>query len=270
MRCHSTRRPHFLKGGFMNITRVFFSALTALTLSAGTALAQVNIDHAAALAGNVTPGDAAGYPVTIGQSGHYKLTGNLSVPAGTTGIQVTADNVTLDLNGYTIGSSGSCQLNSRTYVFSCSHTGLAGQGVHVTGQNATVRKGTVKGFAVGLSFSLGNQTVEDLTVSSNWDKGISVINEAGQTRISESLVELNGLGIMVKKGLIERSRVVRNGTHGILSALTGGMRQVLVSDCVTNENLSYGLAWVAARGTMTWGHLEVVSLGGNFNGNGSF
>jgi hypothetical protein len=60
----------------------------------------VLINQSQALAGNITPGDAPGFPVTISQSGSYRLTGNLIIPdANTTAIQITAENVTLDLNG---------------------------------------------------------------------------------------------------------------------------------------------------------------------------
>ena len=48
----------------------------------------VLIDQNHALAGNVTPGDTPGFPVTISQPGSYRLTGNLIVPdANTTAIQ---------------------------------------------------------------------------------------------------------------------------------------------------------------------------------------
>src|SRR5579871_4839018 len=56
----------------------------------------VLIDQSHALAGNITPGDAPGFPVTISQSGSYRLSGNLIVPdANTTAILITADFVTL-------------------------------------------------------------------------------------------------------------------------------------------------------------------------------
>src|SRR5882672_6643872 len=61
------------------------------------------IDQNRALAGNITPGDAPGFPVTISQSGSYRLSGNITVPdANTTAIQITAAYVTLDLNGFSI------------------------------------------------------------------------------------------------------------------------------------------------------------------------
>ena len=57
---------------------------------ASPALAQVVITQAKALAGNVTPGDAAGFPVTLSQPGAYILGSNLTVTGGKHGIQVNA------------------------------------------------------------------------------------------------------------------------------------------------------------------------------------
>src|SRR5262245_22491973 len=65
---------------------------------------EILIDQARVNAGGITPGDAAGFPATLSRSGRYKLSGNLRVPAGMTGIGVTANDVTIDLNGFTISS----------------------------------------------------------------------------------------------------------------------------------------------------------------------
>src|SRR5437867_11366604 len=63
----------------------------------------VLIDQSRALAGNITPGDAPGFPVTISRTGSYALSGNLTVPnANTTAIVVNADDVAIDLNGFSI------------------------------------------------------------------------------------------------------------------------------------------------------------------------
>src|SRR5436305_10093862 len=52
---------------------------------------------------------AGGFPYSITQPGSYKLTGNLVVPSLLNGILISASDVTLDLNGFTItgGSQGS-------------------------------------------------------------------------------------------------------------------------------------------------------------------
>ena len=80
------------------------ACLVALFGVAAPALAvnEVIITHAKALAGNVTLGDPAGYPVRLGTSGSYLLGSNLTPPAGQTAIQVFASNVTIDLAGHAI------------------------------------------------------------------------------------------------------------------------------------------------------------------------
>ena len=45
---------------------------------------------------------AGGFPYVISQPGSYKLSGNLAVPNGVSGISITANNVTLDLNGFSM------------------------------------------------------------------------------------------------------------------------------------------------------------------------
>ena len=45
---------------------------------------------------------AGGFPFSILQPGSYKLSGSLQVPAETTGIQIFASGVTLDLNGFSL------------------------------------------------------------------------------------------------------------------------------------------------------------------------
>ncbi len=48
-----------------------------------------------------------GFPYVISEPGSYILTGHLSVPGGnTSAIEVRADDVTLDLNGFAIGCGG--------------------------------------------------------------------------------------------------------------------------------------------------------------------
>src|SRR5262249_22472005 len=70
------------------------------------------IDQKAVMAGKVTAGDAPGFPVTISQPGSYRLSGNLVVPdPGTTAVEITADNVTLDLNGFAIMGPNVCLPN---------------------------------------------------------------------------------------------------------------------------------------------------------------
>jgi hypothetical protein len=71
------------------------------------------IDPSRVRNGNITPGDAPGFPVTISQPGSYILSGNLTVPdAQTTAIEITADNVTLDRTA-SVSSGQMCARQTR-------------------------------------------------------------------------------------------------------------------------------------------------------------
>src|SRR5438067_8861679 len=79
------------------------TVFTAVALPLYAVDGVVLINQNAALAGNVTPGDTPGFPVTISLPGSYKLSSNLVVPdANTTAIEIVADDVKLDLNGFSI------------------------------------------------------------------------------------------------------------------------------------------------------------------------
>jgi len=86
-------------------------------------------------------GDTPGYPVQITQPGSYRLTGNLTVPAGTNGIEV-ANGVDLDLGGFEIAGPVSCALG-------CPAAG-SGSGIAAApfgGNQCAVSNGKLRGFA---------------------------------------------------------------------------------------------------------------------------
>ena len=139
-------------------------ALLALT-AGGQALAQATIDQNKALAGSVTPGDAPGFPITLSVPGSYKLTGNLVVPGGLNGIEITSDKLTLDLNGFRIAGSGTCTRDPSTYVVYCSSPSAYGIKVTAGGVTGTVLNGSVQGFNTGVLLEGG--TAESLTVRHN-------------------------------------------------------------------------------------------------------
>src|SRR4051794_19461257 len=57
---------------------------------------------------------AGGFPFKITQPGSYKLTTNLVVPADKAGIQIAANDVTLDLNGFGITGAIVCDVQGIT------------------------------------------------------------------------------------------------------------------------------------------------------------
>ena len=106
----------------------------------------VLIDQNKALAGNVTPGDTAGFPVTISQPGSYRLSSNLTVPNATTSaIQITSHGVSLDLNGFSIIGPGTFP----------SEIGIVGDG-H---KRVRIFNGAISGFSQAISFQGASELI---------------------------------------------------------------------------------------------------------------
>jgi parallel beta-helix repeat protein len=113
---------------------IFAAAMLAWAASAGAVDGTIEINDAKVIA-------AGGYPYKITASGSYRLTSKLKPPASTDGIDVSASNVTIDLNGFAIIGPGS--------------SAITPVGISAGGANeVTVENGTVTGFGIGVE--LGN------------------------------------------------------------------------------------------------------------------
>jgi hypothetical protein len=153
----------------------------------------VLISQTNALLGNVTPGDAPGFPVTISQPGSYRLSSNLTVPdANTTAIQVTGDNVTIDLNGFSILGPVVCVGEP---VTSCSPNGPGAGIVTFSRMFVTVMNGTVRGMGAGIFFQ-GPAHVEHVKAIGNGSFGIIATDTAVVT--SSTAIQNGGDGIVVQ------------------------------------------------------------------------
>jgi hypothetical protein len=177
---------------------------------AGADEGRIEINQAAALAGDVTAGDTAGFPVTLSAPGSYVLTSNLDVPdADTDGIEVLADHTTLDLNGFSVLGPSVCSGEPP----SCAPTGT-GVGVASSAAHVTVMNGSVIGLG-GLGLDLGTH---------GHVKGVAAISNGG-----------GGIRVGDRSHVIE-SRANTNGGDGI----EAGLRS-LASDNSATGNAGFGL-----------------------------
>lgn len=109
---------------------------------------------------NCTP--VTSLPAVISTQGLYCLTGNLTTSQATgNAIEIDANNVTLDLNGWKVGGQAA-------------GTGTVAIGIYSTAVNVTVKNGIVRGFRGGIYLTGRGAVVQDMLVDQNTVYGIRV------------------------------------------------------------------------------------------------
>ncbi len=180
------------------------------------------------------PGDGGGFPITIGQSGSYRLTSDLVVPdENTTGITVSASDVKIDLNGFAIVTQSCLGATSS----SCASVGV-GDGINTSGitYGITVSGGNVVG--MGDFGILLPQQSHVSNVSARWNQNDGISVTAGST-VEDCLVFGNGVnGISSSGGVTIRGNTTRdNGDDGI----AGGIGSLIVNN-LSNSNDGDGIS----------------------------
>jgi hypothetical protein len=167
------------------------------------------------------------FPILICQSGSYRLSGNLTVPdAVTDAIDITADNVTIDLNGFSVLGPTVCSGSSGNQFTSCSpvNRGASGNGIISNNANIVVMNGQVKGMGFnGIALSGTKSRVLNVQATSNFNNGIFV---AESSLVSASTVTSNGGSGIFAFGLnvvLTGNIVSLNFGFGILTEFAGAL-----------------------------------------------
>lgn len=168
-----------------------------------------------------TPIADAGYSIT--QSGSYYLTTNIAAAAGQLGITIEADDVTLDLGGFTVSGAGDSSGSFGIY-----------QGL--TFRNARIFNGSVINWSqansVGICvYGLGNQ-IENVCLATN-DVGIF---GGPDNHVRNCVAVGNNFGIRPGTGSSIIGCSVRQNRAGIIADAVS-----LVKDCVAVDNAGNGI-----------------------------
>lgn len=190
------------------------------------------IDQARALAGNVTPGDAPGFPVTISQPGTYRLSGNLTVPPKTTAIHISADFVTLDLNGFSIAGPVVCPGRPAKCPAPTDGVGVqSGGDVLIGPRGIRVENGSVRGMgSFGILLNGDGNFVSRVTVDRNAGGGMHV---AGSV-VESVAIENGSFGIFANA--VRESGALQNTGDGILLDAGG-----VAAGNVSSSNGGFGI-----------------------------
>lgn len=192
------------------------AATIAWGAPAGAADGTIEINQAKVMA-------AGGFPYVISAANtSYRLTGSLTVPASTSGISVTANNVTIDMNGFSITGPGS----SSGVVNGVSASGFT---------DVTVENGTVTG--LGLAIVLGSSAIVRNVHADTNGFGIDV----GDNSVVEGCTANNSTtdyGIACRSGCaITGSTANGNADEGIFCSGSGCQ----ITGNTANGNVSVGI-----------------------------
>jgi hypothetical protein len=163
---------------------------------------------------NCTP--VTSLPAVISTQGLYCLTGNLATAQGSGYvIEITANNVTLDLNGWKVGGQAA---GRATQAY----------GIRSTAANVTIKNGIVRGFYYGIYLTGRGAVVRDMLIDQNTEIGIfvngqgavvehnQVVDSGGTTAVSDAAA----IGIAVGSGSFG-ARISDNTVSGLTATGSG-------------------------------------------------
>ena len=153
-----------------------------------------------------TPIAQSDIPLTIANAGSYVLTENLIETVGSA-IQVDADDVTINLNGFVIDGQD---------------TGLVGVEVLGARQGISIRDGTIRGFAAGVD-AFDAQNVRCIRL--NLFGRIAGIGAGAHALVLECMIRSSpGNGVIVGSNSVVKDCLVTAGFAGI--AVSGGRARI--------------------------------------------
>ena len=162
--------------------------------------------HQACAATGCFPGDAPGFPVQIAAPGSYALTGDLTVPAATNGIEIAADEVTLDLRGFRLQGPYGCGI---VCLPGAGTTGFGVTAVGSGGDYSRVRNGIVRGFPLA-GVALGDHArVEALRLAELGQEG-AVLGNYGMA-FDNTVSQVAGNGLELGTGSLYRGNSIDAG-----------------------------------------------------------
>jgi hypothetical protein len=167
-------------------------------------------------------------PATINTQGIYCLTGNLAT-AQTSGnaIEIDANNVTLDLNGWKVGGQAA-------------GTGTLATGIYSDAANVTIRNGIVRGFLRGVVLTGRGAVVRDMLLDQNTQLGIDI---GGQGAVVEHNQVVDTGGSTISTNVYADGIYAYGGGTKIIDNTVSGMT-------ATNAGYEYGIYASGADSTV--------------------
>ncbi len=194
------------------------AAAFVMLCPAGSAIGDdgvLEINQACAAVGCDPFDSVAGFPVTINDPGSYVLTSNLTVTSDNPAIRISANGVTLDLNGFSVVGPDSGGANGIEAIGAMS--------------NVIIRNGVIRDFGgrgVSIASSSANWECEALHVASNGGAGIALVGSGSGFVVRNSHVIDNGSnGIWLPDNAVIAGSTIRNNGGIGVNLNIGGLVQ---------------------------------------------
>ncbi|HSH27307.1 MAG TPA: right-handed parallel beta-helix repeat-containing protein, partial [Wenzhouxiangella sp.] len=225
------------------------------------------INQAAALAGDITSGDAPGFPVEIHEPGLYRLVGNLDTrgqptPWDLNAVEIKSEGVTLDLNGFQIRGPTSCNVDTLVCAPVATDVKL-GNGVLVAPSDAAelvafsgtrIINGLIRGMPTAGILCAVSCRISDVNINNSGVNGLF----AWEGSIVEHVIaEYNGGAGIAANGTIRNVTARFNLDYGIFAS-----GPTLVEGAVASDNLGDGI--FANPGTSLVNNLSTRNQGDGF------
>lgn len=223
------------------LARLGFIAVSLLTLGASLAYAVdgvIEINQAKVLA------NGGHFPYVINYAGSYRLTSNLDVTsdvtsstaaADRTALLIQAEDVTIDMNGFSITGPSYCDGTS------CAPAGN-GSGIFSYSSKITVTNGKIRGMGA-YGIRLGEQaSIEDIHASHNAAGGLN----AGSGRIANCFTTYNGgFEIGMQNGVVDGCHASSQSAGFAAVVVSGAIVKSLIRNSGSGSALSVSAAVVA-------------------------
>jgi len=189
------------------------------------------------------PGGSFDTTYTISSPGSYYLAGNRTLTANVTGIKVDANNVTIDLMGYTLAGNGVRYNNCNGITINYEQSTNSGR------KNVEIRNGTISNFGSS-GISAPNIAIKDIRIINirsvaNKQQGMALYNSGN--RIDNCLVAENeDEGIYAGRNSILTGCIARDNNDTGIHVISGS----IVTSCYSFSNNGSGI-YLAGSGTIS-------------------
>ncbi len=219
--------------------------LAVWTLSFGLVVFATDLDilkfipsmvNAAARTESRTAISSPGY--VISSPGSYYLTQNIRVESSDGfGVKITADNVTLDLNGFSMGSPEAIGSTRGVYIFDAKNVEIRNGTLHNCGESGVEAEGECRSlrfidlrvksnFICGMYLAGSGHIIRGCTAVGNGQQGFF----AQDSIIQDSSSYFNRTGVYLDGGSLINSLVHDNAEYGVQAS------NALIRNCTISDN----------------------------------